>query len=310
MIDAVKDYLAPKRFGVVAYVCLIVHFLCGLVLTAVTSVLRAGETGKFSCFIDAKTTIVCKNYVDKTCYSRYEQTYNSFLPLYGFVLLTSGFTVLASVIYSLGVNARIKEVDTTSTDGIDEPRTESEEKSQGFYVFYFYFVHLVVRSLFGILFTVLQHTVFYPRGFDFEFSCNLPTSDVYLQTGNNTSIGKLNNTSITCENSTASEKQLWSVIVSILNTVIAVIILGEVIYLLRRFPLRNCRSEAGWSCDNQFITVYLLRINRYSPVDVHLLPLKTAPGKDIAGTPENSAPDNNMADSSTPTVIEQEHSSV
>ena len=36
MIDAFKDYLAPKRFGIVAYACVIVHFLCGLVFTAVT----------------------------------------------------------------------------------------------------------------------------------------------------------------------------------------------------------------------------------------------------------------------------------
>jgi hypothetical protein len=56
MIDAVKDYLAPKRFGVVAYVCLIVHFLCGLAFTAVTSALRAGEIGKFSCTIGTKSS--------------------------------------------------------------------------------------------------------------------------------------------------------------------------------------------------------------------------------------------------------------
>jgi hypothetical protein len=180
MIDAVKDYLAPKRFGVVAYVCLIVHFLCGLAFTAVTSVLRAGEIGKFSCAIGTKSTAVYKIYVEKTCYSRYDQTYNSPLPLYSFVLLSiGGFTVLASVIYSLGVSSRVEEIERT-LDGSDEPRTDSELTNQRFYVFYFYFLHLVVRSLFGIVFTVLQHTMFYPNGFDFELNMNYQASRTTL----------------------------------------------------------------------------------------------------------------------------------
>jgi hypothetical protein len=178
--------------------------------------------------------------------------------LYGFVLLSVAFTVLVSVIYAWRVRDRVEEVDRTSNES-GEPTADSEETSQGFYVFNFYFFHLVVRSLFGILFTVLQHTVFYPRGFDFEFSCSLPTPDVTLQRGNNTFIGKSNITLIACENSTASEKQLWSVIVSVLNTAFALIILGEVIYLWRRFPTLNCRSDVGWSSDTEFITEHLLR---------------------------------------------------
>ncbi|CAB3979458.1 Hypothetical predicted protein [Paramuricea clavata] len=269
MIDAVKDYLAPKRFGVVAYVCLIVHFLCGLAFTAVTSALRAGEFGKFSCTIGTKSTAAYKSYVEKTCYSRYEQIYNSPLPLYSFVSLSIGFTVLASVIYSLGVSSRVEEIERSS-DGSDEPRIDSEVTCQRFYVFYFYFLHLVDRSLFGILFTVLQHTIFYPSGFDFEFSCNLPTTDVTSQIGSNMSVGELNNTSIACENSSAPEKQLWSVIVSVLNTVFALITLGEVVYLIwRRFPILNCRSKVDWSCDTEFITVYLLR-KRYVRVEHEL----------------------------------------
>ena len=170
-----------------------------------TSALRAGEFGKCSCTIGTKSTAVYKSYVEKTCYSRYDQTYNSPLPLYSFVLLSIGFTVLASVIYSLGVSSRVEEIERTS-DGSDEPRIDSEVTNKRFYVFYFYFLHLVVRSLFGILFTVLQHTIFYHSGFDFEFSCNLPTTDVTSQIGSNMSVGELNNTSIACENSSASEK--------------------------------------------------------------------------------------------------------
>jgi hypothetical protein len=268
MIDAVKEYLTPKSFGWVAYACLIVHFLCGLAFIGVTSELRKGEFAKFGCTVDKQSTAAYKTSVEKTCYSRYEQTYNSPLPLYGFVLLSIGFTVIVSLVYSLGVSVRVDEVEKTLNES-GEPTADSEETSQGFYVFYFYFFHLVVRSLFGLLFTVLQHTVFYPRGFDFEFSCSLPTPDVTLQRGNNTFIGKSNITLIACENSTASEKQLWSVIVSVLNTAFALIILGEVIYLWRRFPTLNCRSDVGWSSDTEFITEHLLR-KRYVRVEHEL----------------------------------------
>ena len=268
MIDAVKDYLTPKSFGWVAYVCVIFHLLFGLALFGVVLELRNGEFAKFGCAVDKQSTAAYKTSVEKRCYSRYEQTYNTLLPLYGFVLLSVAFTVLVSVIYAWRVRDRVEEVDRTSNEN-GEPTADSEETSQGFYVFYFYFFHLVVRSLFGILFTVLQHTVFYPRGFDFEFSCSLPAPDVTLRRGNNTFIGKSNNTLIACENSTASEKQLWSVIVSVLNTAFALIILGEVIYLWQRFPTPNCRSDVGWSSDTEFITVHLLR-NQYVRVDHEL----------------------------------------
>ena len=67
MIGIVKEYLAPKRIGlVVAYVCVVVYFLCGLVFTCVTAALRASEVGKFSCIVGAKSTATYKILVNKT----------------------------------------------------------------------------------------------------------------------------------------------------------------------------------------------------------------------------------------------------
>ena len=276
MIDAVKEYLAPKRFGVVAYVCLVVHFLTGLALITVTSTLRAGEFGKFSCRVDKGSTTVYKIYVEKTCYSRYEQAYNSPLPLYGFVLLSTGLIVIVSVIYSLGVSRRVDDIDKTLSRS-DESTAVGEETRQGLYVFYFYFLHLAARSLFGIVFTVTQYTLFYSDGFDFDFSCTLPASDVNdvtPQIPNNSSIGKFNNTSIACENTSASEKQIWSVMVAVLNTAFALIALGEVVYLFcRRFAIIKCCSQVKWSNDTEFITVYLLR-KTYTKVDYELMNLE------------------------------------
>ena len=126
MIDAVKDFLVPKRFGIVAYVCVIVHFLCGLVFIAVTTALRASENGKFSCSLEAESTATYKKQVDQSCFARYDQTYNSPLPLYGFVLLSTGLPVLISVIYSLIVRIRVDEIESTH-----ERQNNAEDESRG-----------------------------------------------------------------------------------------------------------------------------------------------------------------------------------
>ncbi len=270
MIDAVKDYLAPKRFGIIAYVCVIVHFLCGLVFTAVTAALRASEIGKFSCIVDAKSTATYKTQVDKACFSRYEQVYNTPLPLYGFVLLSIGSTVLVSVIYSLLVSKRVDEIESSHERQADGGNGDAEIHGHGenrtVYVFCLYFVHLVLRFLCGIIFTVLQHTFFYPNSFDLKFRCNLPQVEV---TSKNTNINILrnasqlkNNTSVPCENPTASEKKIFGTIVFVINVMVTFIILVEVIYLSRRLPVLNCHSGVSWSCDTEFVNSYFLR-NRY-----------------------------------------------
>jgi Ran GTPase-activating protein (RanGAP) involved in mRNA processing and transport len=264
MIDAVKDYLAAKRFGIVAYVCVIVHFLCGLVFTAVTAALRDSENGKFSCSVDAKSTATYKKQVDQACFARYDQVYNSPIPLYGFVLLSIGLSVLVSVIYSLLVWKRVDEIESSNErqiDGEAEPRVHGQDLGQDrriFYVFYRYFIHLVVRLLFGIIFTVVQHTYFYPNGFDLKFSCNLPPVEVTSNINTPKNVSRnLNSTSINCENATASEKWLWGIIVSVINSIVALIIFVEVIYLLPRLPVFNS-SGVGWSGDSEFVIEYLL----------------------------------------------------
>ena len=301
-MDTVKEFLTPKRFGMLAYVCLIVYSIAGTALFGVALESRNAEFAKFGCDINKQSTAAYKASVEKTCYSRYEQAYNSPLPLYSYVLLSVVSTILVSIIYSLVISARVEEIDR-STNRDDATRADSEETEDGVYVFYFYLFHLVVRSIFGTLFTVLQHTAFYPKGFDLEFTCNLPTSDLPFQKGNDTLTGKLNYTSISCKNPTALEKRLWSVIISVLNSVACLITLGEVIYLICRwFRILCCRSEIGLGFDTQFVTVYLLhkqyvRTERRLSSIGNAAPLLGDPGGSSHSAQNNTAPDNTIPDS-------------
>jgi hypothetical protein len=298
MLDAVKDYLVPKIFGIVAYVCVIGHSLCGFVFTAVTAALTASENGKFSCSVDAKSTATYKKQVDQACFARYDQAYNSPLPLYGFVLLSTGFIFLVSVVYSLLAYARVDEIESSYERQTDGEAEHHGQNRRTIYVFCCYFLHLILRSLFGIIFTVLQHTYFYPSGFDLKFSCNLPPTDQVtpnINTPKNVS-HNLNSTLVKCENSTASEKWLWNIIVSTTNVIFAAVILMEVIYLLRRLPILNRRSGVGWSCDTQFVITYFLRKRYIVPHELQLIRIDD-------NSQECSAINNAIQDSTIPDSI-------
>ena len=217
------------------------------------------RNGKFSCSVEAESTATYKKQVDQSCFARYDQTYNSPLPLYGFVLLSIGLPVLISVIYSLIVRIRVDEIESSH-----ERQNNVEDGSQNrrtVYVFYFYLAHLILRSLFGITFTVLQHIYFYANGFEFQFVCNLPPTD---QAKTSKSMQKnvsrnMNSTSADCENATALEKRLSSIFMSVINITIAFIIILEVVFLLRRLSVRNRYPGDCWRCDNEFVTAYFLR---------------------------------------------------
>ena len=262
MIDAVKDYLAWKTFGIVAYICVILHLLCGTAFIAVTVALRASENGKFSCSVDSKSTATYKKQVEQSCFSRYDQIYNSPVPLYGFVPLSIGSTLLVSVIYSLIVRNRVDEIESSferQTD--DEAGNLHGDDRRTVYVIYCYFSHLVLRALLGIAFTVLQYKYFYPNGFDLKYSCNIPPTvqeTSIINTSKNVS-PNLNNSSVVCENGTASEKRLSGIFVSVVNIIVVLVILVEVIYL-------GCRlhSQVSWTTDSEFVRDHLLR-KRYAP---------------------------------------------
>ena len=260
MMEAVKEFLAPKTFGTCVYICSIVQVLCGVVLTGIIIDLEKGEAEKFTCYVSPESTLIYKTQVDKACFSKYQQHYNAPLRFYIFVLMSTWFPIVVAVIYSLSARHRVDQVD--SNDG----EAGNQVQNRTFYVFRFYFIHLAIRVLCGVLFTVLQHALLFTRGFDFEFGCNLPPTVLPTEIPKNTSIGGLNNTaSIACEN--ASDKHTMWVIISVFNALFAFIIFVEIIRLCRRFPVY--KYITGKECDAQFIKDYLPR-KEYKAVETEL----------------------------------------
>ena len=260
MMEAVKEFLAPKTFGTWVYICSIVQVLCGVVFTGFTAALKEREAEKFTCYVPPESTLIYKTQVDKACFSKYQQHYNAPLQFYIFVSLSTWFPIVVAVIYSLSVRHRVEQVD--SNDG----EAGNHIQNRTFYVFRLYFVHLAIRVLCGVLFTVLQHALLLPRGFDFKFRCNLPSTVLPTKIPKNTSISQSNNTaSIACENS--SDKHTMWVIISVFNALFAFIIFVEIIRLCRRFPVY--KYITGKECDTQFIKDYLPR-KEYKAVETEL----------------------------------------
>ena len=266
MMDAVKDYLTPKTFGILAYVCSIVHVLCGVVFTGITVALKEGEAEKFTCYVPPKSTLIYKTQVSKACFSKYQQHYNAPLQFYIFVLLSTWFPIIIAVVYSLWVRRRVDQVDSTINETQADGEADNQVQNRTFYVFRLYFIHLAIRVLCGVLFTILQHTLLFPRGFDFKYGCSLPPTVLPTKIPKDTSVSELINTaSIACEN--ASDKHTMWAIISVFNVVFAFIIFVEIICLCRRFPV--CKYITGKECDTEFIKVYLLR-EEYIPVGAEL----------------------------------------
>ena len=265
MIDpvAVKDFILPKTFGILAYVCSTIHILCGLVFTGIIIDLKNREAEKFTCDAAVEST----TQVAEKCFSIYQQDYNAPLPFYIFALLSVWSPIIVAVVYSLWVRRRVEQVDKTLNETQTDGEADNQVHNRTFYVFRFYFIHLALRVLCGLLFAVLQHVLLFPRGFDSKFDCSLPpTLEVLSKIPKNTSVSQLNNTtSIPCGNT--SDKHIIWVIVSIFNSFFAFVIFLEIIRLCRLFPV--CQYITGRKCDIEFIKVYLLR-KEYMSVETEM----------------------------------------
>ena len=254
-----------KRFSTLALICVVTHFIIGTVLTGFAVPLMTSEMEKFSCAVDT-TFATIKTYAEKTCFSMYNDTYNSPIRFWIFVLLSFGSVVLVSVIYFLGVQSRIDEIERYLTKHNEAQTGDTIPGRNTLYIFKFYRLQLVVRSMLGLLFACLQYNVLYPNSFVSHFRCeyvNLSQENLNATSSNN---GNATLSSVTCTHSGAEDKQLLAKIVLAYNIIFTIITLAEFVHLIlcqyQRFNILSCLytepKTVPWSCDSHFIIEYFL----------------------------------------------------
>ena len=232
MQSGAARHVTRGNFATIGYMFVVLHTLFGGIGFISLIVMEVSEREKFYCFGDSNFNETYKTKLDKACLSRYNGFYHSCMSFPVFFGLSFGLAPIMSVAYGVGVWEDVANIASSCDGNQSDLRNQNSSK-----IFRCYFGHHIARSLFGIISTVLQHTVLYPHGFSYEYDCNINVTSLY------------------CENNTASVKQFWSVYISIINVAVTVAFLFEMIYLLNRLKVLNRPS----GLDHELVCVYFLR---------------------------------------------------
>ncbi|XP_066017143.1 NACHT, LRR and PYD domains-containing protein 12-like [Pocillopora verrucosa] len=236
-METVKEYFLVKYFSCVGYFGAVFHLLALFSLLAATAALRINERLRFSC----QSATHLRDY----CLVRYDKHYTP-LPLYGFVLLCFVPLVLMCITYSwCFVKSRVDELETALKADPENPRRRPRVASRR--VFRCYFIHLLLRCLWGILCAALQKCVFYLAGFPAEFACVSPTVKPTVNSTNSNATKDYSSVMINCDNSVASDKNWNATLILVVNVVLALLVFGEMLYLL----VQKSRSKE-FTLDSEF----------------------------------------------------------
>ena len=285
MID-LKDYgYLSKRFSTLAGTCLKIHFFVGSILTAVIAFnMISNDKEKFNCPVDTIHVTVKGNIQDE-CWNKYNDTHTSLMRFWSLFLSSLFSVVLVSAVYFYAVQSRIDEIERYLTKRNEaqtgEKKKDKEPGRNTFYVFIFYFIHLVMRSMLGVLFAYLQYNVLYKKGFVSHFRCEYENSSQEKLNVASSSDGNTTLSSVTCTHSGAKDKQFLGTFIFVYNIIFATITLVEAIHLILyqslRFNILSCfytePKTKPWSCDSHFITEYFLRMP-YEPDNIELTSVK------------------------------------
>jgi len=221
-MENLKEYLLSKYFSPFGYFVAALHVPALATFAAVTGRLRTSERRTFRCDVPD-----CRD----DCLGEYDEKYNSPFPLYGFVLLSFVPLVIVCIAYSwCFVKSRVDEIEAAMRPDPENPRPRPRVKTRK--VFYSYFLHLLVRLILGILFTVLQKVVFYAADFPTQFVCLVCDASGVNAT-------QVDSSAVNCDNSVGTDYVTWAKGIWIVNTVFASLVFGEMCYLLVRTIMSN-----------------------------------------------------------------------
>ena len=241
-MEGLKEFLTPTRFSLFGYTVASLFFSTGIVFVGITSKLRLSEKRKFIC--DFSDSLSGKNFHRAQCFEKYEQRYNSPIPLYAFVILSFSVVLIVCLAYSwCCVKSWVTKLEAVLTPDAENPRPRPRLKSRR--IFSFYFLHLVARLELGIVLTALQKLMFFPHEFPVGFVCVLPTA---TQPGNSTESKEWR---ASCHNQVASEKSTCLTAIWILQVIFAFFVFGEMFYL----AVRALRCP-NFTFDSEFCVKY------------------------------------------------------
>ena len=229
-MDSLKEYLFSKYFSYFGYVVAALHVPALVVFAAVTIQLRISERRTFRCDVPD-----CRD----DCLKKYDEQYNSPLPLYAFALLYFVPSLVVCIAYSwCCVKSRVDEIEAAMKPDLENPRPRPKVETHR--VFCCYFLHLLVRFFLGISFAVLQNSVFYASNtfyvsdFPTEFACYVCGSTTILKpTANSTNLNLTNvdPSAINCDNSVGSDNTTWATGIWIVNILFTFLVFDELCYL-------------------------------------------------------------------------------
>ena len=229
-MDTFKEYLLSKYFSSFGYVVAVFHVPALIIIVAFTGQLRTSERRTFRCDISD-----CRD----DCLREYDEQFNSPIPLFGFALLSFVPLVVVCIAYSwCFVKSRVDEIEAAMKPDPENPRPRPRVTTKK--VFRSYFIHLVLRFVLGILFAVLQNFVFYASDFPTEFVCVVCDAPFAAKptksTGNSTNFNsiKVDSSAVDCNNSVGSDYSSWAKGIWIVNVLFALLVFGEMCYLLVR----------------------------------------------------------------------------
>ena len=224
-METVKEYFLLKYFSHVGYIGAVFPPPALLSLLAATVPLRSNERLKFSC--------QSATHLHDHCLVRYNEQYTP-LPLHGFVLLCFVPLVVVCIIYSwCFVKSRVDELETALKPDPENPRRRPRVASRR--VFRCYFIHLLLRFSWGILCAAIQKYLLYPAGFPAEFACvTLTVTPTVNSTNSNATKDYSSFMIINCNNSVSSDKMWYATVILVVNVVLALLVFGEMGYLLVR----------------------------------------------------------------------------
>ena len=243
-MEVVKEYLLAKYFSPFGYIVAVFHLLALTALATAAGVLRTSERRRFSCPSSPDSKDDCLRQYDKLVYSG--------LPFYGFVLFCFASVLTVCIAYSwCFVKSRVDEIEIALKPNPESPRRRPRVKTRR--VFWSYFVHLVLRFFGGILFIILQNSVFYLSGFPAEFVCFTQTVKGAANS-TNVSTTKENSLAINCDNSIASDNAVYARGIWIVNILFTLLVFGEICYLSFRAIQRKQFIFDSEFCERHFFS--------------------------------------------------------